>query len=207
MTLAQLKTLCEYKTNNSRLWNKYDAATVANAACNRVATDMSFRAEAKVSSTPTAAARRTYPLPGDFAVLVGDPAIEFADGTDRSLAPASAEEIDAVYPNDATAGDPTHYSIVGDTIVTYPVSAVATSTILIRYIPTPTPMGATTDSPSLPTRHHELVLDRMIADLYEILGDSRYKEAVVKYEVALQRTRLREALSGGALPRMAWMGR
>lgn len=207
MTLAQLKTFCEYESNNNRVWNKYDAATIANAATNRVALDIAFRAEAKVSSTPTVNAQRTYSLPADFAVLVGDPTIEFAGGTDRALLPSSVEELDIVYPNDATAGDPTHYVIVGDTIICYPTPTNATSTIRIRYIPTPTAMSATTDSPSLPARHHELVKDRMVADLYGILGDARYKEAVVKYEVALQRTRLREALAGGSLPQVAWMKR
>lgn len=207
MTLAQLKTFCEYEANNSRLWNKYDAATIANAATSRVALDMGFRAEAKVSASTTVATQRTYSLPADFAVLVGDPTIEFAGGTDRTLKPVSAEELDTVYPNDATAGDPTHYTIAGDTIICYPTPDDATSTIRIRYIPTPTAMVATTDSPSLPARHHELVKDRMVADLYGILGDVRYKEAVVKYEVALQRTRLRETLAGGSLPSLAWMRR
>lgn len=208
MTLADIKTLCEYKTNNSRLWNKYDAATLANAAANRVATDMGFHAKERVSSTPTVNAQRTYSLPSDFLFLTGDPTIEFADGTDRHLVPVTVQELDIAHPNDATPGEPTHYSITGDTVVLYPVPNNATSTIRIRYSPTPAAMGATTDSPGVPARYHDLVMDRLVADLYEVLGDSRTKEAVVKYEVALQRAKVREAVgTGGMLPSMAWMKR
>lgn len=111
---------------------------------------------------------------------------------DLQLAPGDARDLSYNDPDFATTtGSPNSYWIDGSAVKVYPVSTV---TLSVRYLKVPADLSADGDTPVVPTRYHQLIVD--LAQV-KVLGRDRDNPELVaglRQEVDRDLAQMRDTL-------------
>lgn len=122
--------------------------------------------------------------------------LSVTDTTNASILPVVARRwLMRVFASITTVATPAEYAWYDNTttqIKTYPVPA-APPTVSVQYVKIPVDLAATTDTPVLPTRYHDLIVSGAIRRAYEARGDYQSAQAIdteVQKGIAQMRTAL-----------------
>lgn len=124
--------------------------------------------EAEVSYV-TALNDRSLELPADFSRLLD----LFNESTDELLIPLDPRQFDTL---PESRGRPTHYTVIGDEILLYPIPDGAHA-IDLRYWSLPVDMVADGDEPSIPKQYHQILVGYAMYKAY--LRENDYQAAQV----------------------------
>jgi hypothetical protein len=95
----------------------------------------------------------------------------------------------------ATTGTPSYYYLTtGTTVAVYPANT--SDTIAVRYWKVPTELSVDSDTPAVPTRYHQLLVDGAVVYAY-VDSDNFQSANEVLTLVETQKARMREALLVG----------